>query len=65
MNIHEYQAKELFRKYGVNVPRGQVAFTADEAVKAAEGSMRLKVWLRMTWSDLRLAWRPRHFSIRA
>ena len=37
MNIHEYQAKELFRKYGVNVPRGQVAFTADEAVKAAEG----------------------------
>ncbi len=36
MNIHEYQAKELFRKHGVAVPKGQVAFSADEAVKAAE-----------------------------
>jgi len=36
MNIHEYQAKELLRKYGVAVPRGQVAFSADEAAKAAE-----------------------------
>ena len=35
MNIHEYQAKELLRKYGVAVPRGQVAFTVDEAVQAA------------------------------
>lgn len=31
MNIHEYQAKELFRKFGVLVPRGGVAFTPDEA----------------------------------
>jgi len=36
MNIHEYQAKELLKKYGVNVPRGQVAFSADEAVAAAK-----------------------------
>ncbi|WP_200762254.1 ADP-forming succinate--CoA ligase subunit beta [Nitrosophilus alvini] len=36
MNIHEYQAKEIFRSYGVPVPRGYVAFTPDEAVKAAE-----------------------------
>lgn len=35
MNIHEYQAKELFRKYGVPTPRGHVAFNADEAVEAA------------------------------
>ena len=35
MNIHEYQAKELLRKYGVAVPRGGVAYTADEAVKVA------------------------------
>ena len=35
MNIHEYQAKEIFRQYGVPVPRGQVAFTVDEAVEAA------------------------------
>ena len=36
MKIHEYQAKELFRKYGVAVPEGRVAFNPDEAVAAAE-----------------------------
>lgn len=36
MNLHEYQAKELFRRYGVSVPAGQVAATPDEAVAAAE-----------------------------
>jgi succinyl-CoA synthetase beta subunit len=35
MKIHEYQGKELFRKYGVATPRGVPCFTADEAVKAA------------------------------
>jgi len=35
MKIHEYQAKELFRKYNVPVPRGGVAFTADEASRVA------------------------------
>ena len=36
MNIHEYQAKELLKKYNIPVPNSQVAFTVDEAVKAAE-----------------------------
>lgn len=36
MNIHEYQAKDLLRQYGVSVPEGKVAFSAEEAVKAAE-----------------------------
>ncbi|MEI3597106.1 MULTISPECIES: ADP-forming succinate--CoA ligase subunit beta [unclassified Oceanobacillus] len=36
MNIHEYQAKELLREFGVKVPRGYVAYTVDEAVEAAE-----------------------------
>ncbi|TWG86004.1 succinyl-CoA synthetase beta subunit [Cupriavidus gilardii J11] len=35
MNIHEYQAKELLRRYDVAVPRGAVAFTPDEAASAA------------------------------
>jgi biotin carboxylase len=35
MKIHEYQAKELFRKYDVPVPEGGVAFTPDEAVRLA------------------------------
>jgi len=36
MNIHEYQAKEIFKKYGVPTPRGHVAFTPEDAVKAAQ-----------------------------
>ena len=37
MNIHEYQAKSLLKKYGVAVPRGGVAFTPAEAVDVARG----------------------------
>jgi len=36
MNIHEYQAKEIFRKYSVPTPRGGVAFSGPEARKVAE-----------------------------
>src|SRR5690606_8555130 len=36
MNIHEYQGKEILRKYGVTVPNGKVAFNVDEAVEAAK-----------------------------
>src|SRR2546422_4155002 len=36
MNIHEHQAKDLLRRYGVAVPDGQACFTVDEAVAAAE-----------------------------
>ncbi|MEZ4462854.1 MAG: ADP-forming succinate--CoA ligase subunit beta [bacterium] len=36
MNIHEYQGKALFRQYGVNVPTGIPAFSAEEAVTAAQ-----------------------------
>ena len=36
MNIHEYQGKEILRQYGVAVPKGSVAFSPDEAVKAAK-----------------------------
>ena len=35
MNIHEYQAKELLKKYGVAVPDGVAAMNVDEAVQAA------------------------------
>jgi succinyl-CoA synthetase beta subunit len=35
MNLHEYQAKALFRTYGIPVPRGQVASTPTEAQEAA------------------------------
>ena len=36
MNLHEYQSKELFRSYGIPVPNGKAAFSANEAVEAAK-----------------------------
>lgn len=36
MNIHEYQAKEIFARYGIRVPSGTVALSAQQARQAAE-----------------------------
>ncbi len=36
MNIHEYQAKQIFAKYGVPTPKGKIAFSVDEAVENAK-----------------------------
>lgn len=36
MNIHEYQAKQIFRRYGINIPHGQIAYTAVEAKRVAD-----------------------------
>jgi len=36
MNIHEYQAKEVLKGFGVTVPKGGVAYTPDEAVEVAD-----------------------------
>src|SRR5690606_24394132 len=44
MKIHEYQAKELLRKYGVVTPRGKACFSVDEAVAAAE-ELGGKIWV--------------------
>jgi succinyl-CoA synthetase beta subunit len=44
MKIHEYQGKEIFRKYGVPTPRGVPAFSVEEAVRAA-GELGGKVWV--------------------
>ena len=44
MKIHEYQGKEVLRKFNVPVPRGIACFSVDEAVKAAE-TLGGKVWV--------------------
>ncbi|MEI7612919.1 MAG: ADP-forming succinate--CoA ligase subunit beta [Betaproteobacteria bacterium] len=44
MNIHEYQGKELLKKFGVVVPRGIYCESVEAAVKAAE-SLQGKVWV--------------------
>jgi succinyl-CoA synthetase beta subunit len=44
VNIHEYQAKQIFQKYGVPTPRGIIANTVDEAVAAAK-ELGGKIWV--------------------
>ena len=44
MKIHEYQAKEILRKYGVTTPRGVPCFSVDQAVAAAK-ELGGKVWV--------------------
>jgi succinyl-CoA synthetase beta subunit len=43
MKIHEYQAKELFKKYNIPIPDGGVAFNSDEAKQVAENLGRFPV----------------------
>jgi len=45
MKIHEYQAKELFRKYQIPVPNGKAAFTVDEAVAVAKSLSDKGPWV--------------------
>src|ERR1700721_2355849 len=48
MNIHEYQAKSLLKKYGVTVPPGGVAFSVKEAVDVAKAlalDLKEPVWV--------------------
>ena len=44
MNLHEYQAKEVFRSYGIPVPAGRVAASAEEAASVAQ-SLGGPVWV--------------------
>ncbi len=44
MNIHEYQAKQIFQQYGVPTPKGIIANTVDEAVDAAK-QLGGKIWV--------------------
>jgi succinyl-CoA synthetase beta subunit len=44
MNLHEYQAKDVFRNYGIAVPAGRVAASPEEAVAAAE-ALGGSVWV--------------------
>ncbi len=46
MKIHEYQAKELFDRFEIPIPRGSVAFSVDEAVKVAESLGKFPVVIK-------------------
>ena len=57
MNFHEYQAKQLLAEYGIPVPAGKVAATADEAVEAAKslgaGPWMVKAQIHAFWGRIR------------
>jgi len=66
VKIHEYQGKEIFRRYGVPVPRGIPAFSVDDAVKAAQ-SLGGPVWVvkaqigrARVGKECRSRWSPYH-----
>ena len=44
MNLHEYQSKEVFREFGIPVPAGKAARSAEEAVAAAQ-SLGGSLWV--------------------
>jgi len=44
MKIHEYQAKEILRRYGVPVPDGAMATTVEEAETAAKTLSARAIW---------------------
>ncbi len=44
MKVHEYQAKDILRKFGVALPEGQMAFSVDDAVRAAQ-NLGGSVWV--------------------
>ena len=44
MKIHEYQGKEIFRRFGLPTPRGIACFSVEEAVEAAK-KLGGKVWV--------------------
>ena len=41
MKIHEYQAKQILARYGVRIPRGEIAYTKDEAAGLPRNSAEL------------------------
>ena len=44
MKIHEYQGKEILKKFGISTPRGIPCFSVEDAVKAGE-TLGGKVWV--------------------
>ena len=61
MNIHEYQAKQLLKKFGVPILAGGVAYTAEEAQKVAEGLKTPVFYSWMRVARCTLAARSKHW----
>lgn len=45
MNIHEYQAKKIFKSFGITVPNGLIAYTPSEALEAAKAVSGAGPWV--------------------
>lgn len=60
MNIHEYQAKRMLSRNGIKIPKGRIAYTADEARRAAKEVTDKGPWCSRRRSSRRPA-PPGHF----
>src|SRR2546430_14825448 len=65
MKIHEYQAKAILSRYGVTTPRGEVAFTKEEAREAAHrlrshANVIVRSEERRVGKECRSRWSPYH-----
>jgi len=51
MNIHEHQAKQILKKYGVVVPKGVFAFTVDELIEKVKSLETEKFVLKLKYTQ--------------
>ena len=58
MKIHEYQAKEILARYNVRIPRGEVAYTKEEARQMAARSLKQEDKATHCWFACRQEWWP-------
>jgi hypothetical protein len=54
LNVHEYQAQNLMRSFGIKVPRGAVASTPEEAAKIAADIGKLQRLFSFYWLEILL-----------
>ena len=45
MNIHEYQAKQILNRYGIEIPKGGIAYTPAEAKRVAVNISSKGPWM--------------------
>ena len=51
MNIHEHQAKQILKKYGVKVPNGIFGFTVEEVITKAKSLKTKNMFLRRKFTQ--------------
>ena len=56
MDIHEYQAKQILHANGINIPKGKIAYTPNEAQRVAQ-TISKGPWVIKAHKHLYIGWR--------